>query len=532
MAFNSFSFLVFILVVFIVYFLMPGRLRWLVLLIASIVFYIFSTGWMVVYLAAATIITFFAAILLDKNNVKKAEWTAQDTGSISKQEKKERTSAINRRKKRILTLALVLVFSILGFMKYYDFLAVNISALFNRLALGITLPTYSLLLPLGISFFTFQSAGYVIDVSRGKVKAERSLARYALFVSFFPQIVQGPISRYDRLADQLYEPHDFDYTRAKFGLQLMLWGLFKKMVMADRLMIAVDTIFNNYKEYNGLIIFMGAAMYSLQVYCDFSGGIDIARGVAQVMGIDLPENFKRPFFATSVEDFWRRWHITLSSWMRDYVFYPLSLSKAFVKIGRSSRKRMGNYLGKLFPTFLATMITFTLVGVWHGPDWKFVAYGAYNGFLIFMGILIGPYLDNLIEKYHVRTQNFSWRFLKILGTFVLITIGRYFSRAESFWTAQNMMRWTVLKFNPWVFFDGTLLNLGLDGKDIAVVVLSILVLLVVSIFQESGVQLREKIAQQNLVFRWSLYLAAIFAVVLLGIYGSAYNNIDFIYEGF
>ena len=349
---------------------------------------------------------------------------------------------------------------------------------------------------------------------------------------FSPQIVQGPISRYDGLAHQLYEPHKFDYTRTKFGLQLMLWGIFKKMVMADRIMVAVDTIFGNYKQYNGIIIFMGAALYSLQVYCDFSGGIDVARGVAQVLGIDLPENFKRPFFATSIENFWRRWHITLSSWMRDYVFYPLSLSKAFVKIGRKSRERLGSYLGKLFPTFLATMITFTLVGVWHGPDWKFIAYGAYNGLLIFMGILTGPYLDKLIEKYKIRTQNFSWRFFKIIGTFILITIGRYFSRADSFWTAQNMMRWTVLKFNPWVFFDGTLLNLGLDAKDISVLLLSLLVLLVVGIFQESGVSLRERIAQQNLVFRWSLYLVAIFSVIILGIYGSAYHNIDFIYEGF
>ena len=304
------------------------------------------------------------------------------------------------------------------------------------------------------------------------------------------------------------------------------------MVIADRVAIAVNFIFENYKEYHGVIIFIGAALYSLQVFCDFSGGMAIARGVAQIVGINLPKNFKQPFFATSIEDFWRRWHITLGSWMRDYVLYPISLSKTFNRIGRISRKILGNKFGKQLPTFLAMLITFFLVGIWHGPDWKFIAYGLYNGVLIITGILIGPLLNRFINWARIKQDVFSWKLLMSGATFLLTTIGRYFSRAHNLWTAQNMLGWTFFHFNPWVLFDGTLLKLGLSIENILIIVISISLLLVVGLLHEKGVSIRQKISQQNLYFRWLIYIVAIFSTVIFGVYGLEYQTTDFIYRGF
>jgi D-alanyl-lipoteichoic acid acyltransferase DltB (MBOAT superfamily) len=432
---------------------------------------------MVIFLIFTTIVSFYAGILIEISNMKYQEQIAQEI-EITKERKINLLSENKKRKRAILSIALLFIFLLLGSMKYVDFFSENLNSLFLHLSIGVTLPIFRLLLPLGISFYTFQSAGYLIDISRGKIKADRNIAIYALFVSFFPQIVQGPISRYSYLAHQLYESHQFDYTRVKFGAQLILWGLFKKMVIADRIVAAVNTIFGNYKQLGGgFVTFIGAALYSFQVYCDFSGGINIAHGVSQIFGISLPENFKRPFFATSIEDFWRRWHITLSEWMRDYVFYPLSLSKSFAKLGRTSRKVFGNGLGKYIPTFIAQFITFLLVGIWHGADWKFVAYGAYNGILICMGILLGPLSNQIIDKLNIDTKNFSWRFYKICGTFFLVSIGRFFSHAESYSKAINMIKWTLFNFNPPIFFDGTLLKLGLDSKDLWLLAICISVML-------------------------------------------------------
>lgn len=417
-------------------------------------------------------------------------------------------------------------------MKYFNFFAANVNSFLNYVNIDQTIPLLNLILPLGISFYTFQSAGYLIDVYRGKIEPDRNLARFALFVSFFPQIVQGPISRYSELANQLFEFHEFDYTRAKFGAQLILWGLFKKMVIADRIAIAVDTVFNNYRDYSGITLFIGAVFYSLQVYCDFSGGIDIARGVAQILGIELTNNFKRPFFATSVADFWRRWHITLGDWARNYIFYPLSLSKSFARLGRVSRKFLGSYFGKLVPTFLAMLITFLMIGIWHGPSWKFVAYGLYNGILIFLGILIEPFVAKVIKKYQIRTNVFSWRLFNILLTFFLISIGRYFSRANGFMDALSMLKRTFTTLDFWVLYNGSLTQLGLSEKDVSLLVLAVLVLFVVGVYQERGFSIRQFISEQNLVFRWGVYFAAVISILVFGVYGIGYDVTNFIYMGF
>ncbi len=280
----------------------------------------------------------------------------------------------------------------------------------------------SWILPLGISFYTFQACGYLIDVYRGKIQPDQNLGKFALFVSFFPQMVQGPISRYDELANQLFSPKKFDLPRIQNALQLFFWGLFKKLVIADRVAILVNTIFDNQQEYKGLVLLLGSLMYCIQIYTDFSGGIDIARAVAEGLGITLTNNFARPFFANSIENFWRRWHITLSSWTRDYIFYPLSLSKSFAKMGRTTRKVFGNEIGKKIPTLLAMIITFLVIGIWHGPNWKFVVYGLYNGGLIITGMILEQPARNLISKMGIPTNVFIWKLFQVIGTLILLSL--------------------------------------------------------------------------------------------------------------
>lgn len=531
MIFTSSIFWIFLFIVLLVYFIIPKNSQWIVLLIASYVFYLFSGYGMVTFLLFTTTISFFAGILLEKINNNSKDYL-NNNKSLTREQRKEFKHIIERKKRIIIFISIMLIFSILGFLKYYNFFSLNLTTLSNKLSINLDLPSLQILLPLGISFYTFQSVGYIIDINRGKIKADKNFPKFALFLSYFPQIVQGPISRYDQLAKQLYESHPFNYDRVKFGFQLVLWGLFKKMVIADRLAIPVNNIFNNYLEYEGFSIFVGVLFFSFQMYCDFSGGIDIARGISEVMGINLVENFQRPFFSSSIDEYWRRWHITLGSWMREYVFYPLSLSKAFTKLGRSLRKTFGNYLGKILPTLIATIITFLAVGIWHGPNWKYVAFGLYYGILISAGIFLAPVRKSTLNKLKIKTDGFSWRLLNILFVFFATTIGRYFARADGIMQAGSMLKRTFSVYNPWVFFDGSLLKLGLSRHEYSIVFISILVLLLIEIFQENGVHIRTTIAKQNLLFRWSLYLAAIFTVLIFGIYGPEYVATDFIYQGF
>ena len=532
MSFTSGLFLIFLLVILILYFLVNKKNQWIVLLIASYIFYLASGMGMVFFLLFATLITFFTGIILEKSNNKlKLQLTSSDN-SLTKAQKKQYRKENKREKALILIISLILIFGVLGIIKYYNDVALRTTSLLHVFNIELSFPKINILLPLGISFFTFQSAGYIIDIHRGKIKADKNLAKFALFLSFFPQIVQGPISRYGQLAHQLYEPHSFEFKQVKFGFQLILWGFFKKLVIADRLAIAVNTIFTNFEGFSGLSIYFGILLFSFQIYCDFSGGMDIARGIADSMGINLEKNFERPFLSTSIENFWRRWHITLGSWMRDYVFYPVSISKGFLKLGRRSRKLFGNEIGKLIPSMIAMMITFLLVGIWHGPEWKYIAFGLYHGSLLSIGILVSPLYTNIIEKFKIKSTGKLWKFISILWVFFLTTVGRYFVLSDGFRHALWMLRRTISNVNLRFLTDGTLLKLGLAPEGLILVLIAIAFLITVEIFQERGIRFRKKISELNLVFRWSIYLIGIFVVLIFGIYGINYNPSDFIYRMF
>ena len=528
MAFVSAGFLAFVAVVAILYFIAPKQSRWIVLLVASYFFFWLNSEWLLAELFAQTFATWFCGRVMGGIDERAADAAA---GIDDKKMLRELKAATRMRKKRIMVIGVLINLGALLTLKYYNFFADNANALLTLL--GVELPSLGLIVPVGLSFYTLQAIAYLVDVQRGKVSADPSLPKFMLFMSYFPQILQGPIPRHQQLAAQLYEGHSFDYGRMCHGMQLMLWGFMKKMVIADRLAIPVNQIFNNYAYYDGLIVFLAAAGYGLQVYADFSGGIDIARGFSQVLGITLEDNFNQPYFSRSIEGFWRRWHITLGAFMRDYVFYPLSLSKAFARLGKRARKIFGSSVGKKIPPFIAMFIVYFCVGFWHGANWTYIAYGVWNGVFIMMGILLEDRYEKWKTALGIDGESMSWKLFQMFRTFVICSIGRYFSRAATIVAAGGMLRRTLIGWWDLSFItDGSLINLGLDVGNWIVLAAGVLVLLFVGIAHERGISLRERIDSQGIVARWVLYLGAIAIVLVFGIYGSGYDAAAFIYQQF
>lgn len=521
----SISFWLVVIVTLITYYLTPSKFRWAVLLFVSYYFYA-STGYKyTTYILITTISTYFSSLKIDQINTKKS--------GISKRNDKELYEKLHRNAKYYLLGTLVLNFGILLFLKYYQFPARILSMIGFESSIIKDWYALKIMLPLGISFYTFQAMGYLIDVFRNKYEATRHFGKFALFVSYFPQIIQGPISRFSDLYPQFEEKKSFDFNRMVSGLQLILWGLFKKIVIADRAAVVVNEVYGNYSEYTGIIIFFGALFYAIQIYGDFSGGIDIIKGVSEMFGIYLTDNFQRPYFARSVSDFWKRWHITLGSWMRDYVFYSLALSRRFGMMGRKLRKKLGNHIGKQGPAALASTIVFIIVGAWHGSSFKFIAYGIYNGVFVLSEPLLEPIYSKVRKFFGINNvESASFIGFQILRTLVITTMGRIFSRATTFRTSISMYAQMFKEWNPWVLFDQTLYKLGLDKPEMTVLFFALLLLFIISYAQENGIKIRVWLKNQPLVFRWILLMSLILFIVIYGYYGPGFSEQDFIYGGF
>lgn len=533
MTFVSLSFFIFVAVLVLLYYLVPKKLQWILLLAASYVFYWINSKWLVLLLFVTTAITYLTGLGIQKINDRSLAYLQAHEGALSREEKKNLKAQTKKAARRIMLLGVILVLCILLFLKYFNFFGANINSLFSLLNIGGQVPQLNLLVPMGISFYTLQAVSYIVDIYRGKVQADRNLAKFMLFMSFFPQIIQGPIARHNQLAHQLYESHKFDYQRLCFGAQLALWGIIKKLIISERLITPVNYIFDHFYEYTGPIVFLSVLLYGVQIYTDFSGGIDIARGVAQMLGIDLEENFKQPFFSTSIEDFWRRWHITMGSWMRDYVFYPLSLSKAFTNLSRKSRKLLGTFVGKRLPAFLSMFVVYFLVGFWHGPNWKYVFFGLYNGIFIMTSIILEGVYQKLRTVFHIEETAVTWRIFRVLRTIVIVSYGRFFTRADTWKRAVVMMLNTFENWKDISFlYNYELLSLGLDTANWLLVFAFIVLLFYVDYMHEKGVSFRVVFARQPLLFRWVIYIGAVLSVLIFGMYGPEYVAADFIYQQF
>lgn len=531
MSLISLQFIAFVGIITCLYFIIPKKFQWILLLIASFVFYIYG-GWKAFAYILVTILTqYFLAVYIDNINTDYNREISE--GNISGKEKTKLKKKYAAIKKKYVIAAVLINIGILCFVKYTNFMIDNVNGILDYVGKE-EIEHLDILVPLGISFYTFQSLGYVIDVYRGKQKAERNFFRFALFVSYFPSIIQGPIGRYGELADQLFAKHEFEYKRVMFGIQRMLWGYIKKLVIAERAAVIVNEVFNNYatKNYYGLTVFIAVFLYGIQIYADFSGGMDIVCGLSEVFGITLTENFKRPYMARSIAGFWQRWHITLGAWMRNYLFYPISLSSTFNKLGKKCKKYFGDKAGKVIPTSLASFIVFLIVGIWHGANWKYVIYGIYQAFFVSTGTLFEDLYAKMRSLLRVNVERKSWGIFQMLRTILIVTIGRYFSRADSAGQAFDLLKATFRGFNPWVLFDDSFYQLGLDRKNFEFMIISIFVLFVVDCMQERGIRLREIVARQNIIIRWTIYYAAVFTLIIFGMYGTGYDAASFIYQQF
>jgi alginate O-acetyltransferase complex protein AlgI len=523
MSFTTFEFFLFIAAAVIIYYVIPKKLQWIWLLIISYVYYAsydISTVWM---LLLTTYVTYRGGILLDRLNEQKPQ------DGISREEKKDFKKNIVRKKKKIVLAMVLIAFGMLGIMKYTNFMLGNIDAVLRLFGSGKQIGVLNLTLPLGISFYTFQSISYVVDVYRGKHKAQGNFFKHALFVSFFPQLLQGPIGRYERLGSQLYEGHSYNLKELQFGVQRILWGFFKKMVLADRVNAAVLLIFHNYWNYGGWYNVLGVLLYSIQLYADFSGGIDIVIGIAQMFGITMDENFRQPYFSRSISEFWRRWHITLGTWMKDYIFYPFSLSKSMAKFGKWSKKKFGNNVGKLLPVGLADILVFFVVGVWHGAAWKYIMYGIYNGVIVAGSGMLAPVYAKIQEKLHINPKKWWYQGFCIIRTFILVNIGFYFDMANDLRAANAMLVQTVTKAHISQLSMAAVKAVGLTSQDLLIVIAGCIIIFVVSLLKEKGINIRETIASYNIVIRWIIYIVFIMFIL---IYGSTSTTSDFIYANF
>ena len=526
MSITSFEFYIFAIALLIVYFLVPRKWQWVVLLIASFGFYATAGVKALILLALSIIVVYLAGLQIEKINVHTKEAIHSANSIETKRSIREIASAGRR---VACVSAVIVVLGIWAVLKFGDFFVQNINAILQWLRPEKLISTPSFILPLGISFYTFHAVGYLVDVYRGKYPAERNFFRFALFVSYFPHIIQGPFSRFDALGKTLFEEHRFSYDRLCKGCRRILWGLFKKLCVADKFGIAVEAIFTAQSPV-GLQVLSGAILYSIQIYADFSAYMDIVCGLSHIMGIELAENFNQPYFAKSIEEFWRRWHITLGQWFRDYVFYPISMSKPAMKLGKQARQKYGAKMGKLIPSYAALIFVWTATGLWHGANWTFVIWGWLNLAVIIFSMQFSDTYDRAKAKLHIRSESKGWQLYRIARTFLLVSIFRVFSRADTLSAAVGMIGKIFTNFgiasvrrHPHILFS------KMEKQDMVVAALSTCFILLVEILQETGKweSLKEKCP---IIVRNVIYVGLIFMLILFA--GTAKSMEGFLYANF
>ena len=501
MQFNSYDFVLFFPLVLLIYFVVPAKFRYIWLLISSYYFYM---GWNPKYailIAFSTIVTYVCGLILERANLIEDEKTKK------------------KRKKYCVATGLLINLAILFVFKYAGFTIESLNAIFAHINIKLIKLPFDIILPVGISFYTFQGLGYIIDVYRGDIKAEKNFAQYALFVSFFPQLVAGPIERSKNLITQLnglVQVKVWDTKRMANGAVLMLWGYFQKMVIADRVAILVNQVYDNYADYGAMAFILASVFFAIQIYCDFGSYSNIAIGAAEIMGVRLMENFNAPYLATSISNFWKRWHISLSTWFRDYLYIPLGGN-------RCSKGRK----------YFNIMVVFLTSGLWHGAAWNYVLWGGLHGLYQIVGDLLKPLKERYYRKFKINTTTKSFRLGQIIITFILVDFAWIFFRASSFSQAINMMQNALLHIDPWAIFDGSLYTWGLDAYEFWIATLSIVLLAIVDIVKvEKKSGLRDIFFRQSTPFRWIVYIGAICAIFLFGIYGPQFTAQEFIYFQF
>ncbi|MFR1518034.1 MAG: MBOAT family O-acyltransferase [Clostridia bacterium] len=515
MLFTSLEFIAFIALLFLVYYFVPIRFRWILLLVCSAVFYAFAGLSGFLFLGLTVVSTYGAGYFIGRIYGKQAAYL--DGKTLPREEKKAYKDRCKKQMRLFLVPCLIFNFGILALLKY--------------ILIGAGLFGKELILPMGISFYTFQTMGYLIDVYRGKAKAERNIFRLALFTSFFPLLVQGPISDYKYLTETLYTPAPYSAKNVLFGLERMLWGYFKKLVIADRLLAAVRILIGNPAEYTGAYALFGMALYAIQLYADFTGGIDITIGIAQVLGIRLQENFNRPYFSKNITEYWRRWHISLGEWFKEYLFYPISVAKPMLKLSKNARAKLGDAVGKRIPVYISTILVWLTTGIWHGRGWNFLVWGLGNCVII----LLSQELSPLYQKFHARFPALKatvwYRSFEILRTIFILSSLRMLDCYRNVPLTFRMFGGIFTQGNYADLIGGGFLKLGLSAWDYAIVGAGTVLIFTVSMLQRTG-SIREKLYRRPLPLQSAAVALLLLAVLIFGAYGIGYDSSQFIYNQF
>ncbi|MCL1789406.1 MAG: MBOAT family protein [Oscillospiraceae bacterium] len=513
MTFTSFEFMLFSGVVLVLYYAIPPKLQkqlqWIVLLIASGFFY-YLTGWLnPVYMSATIVTTYLASLFIGRflNKQERFLQKAKHESGFSKEEIKSYKKRNKNKRFLFLTVCLLINFGLLGVVK----------------VTGLAI--------LGVSFYVFRSMSYIIDVNRGKFEHQKNPLKFALFVSFFPLILQGPIIRYDETALALFGGNKFDFKKLSFGLQRILWGVFKKIIIADRLSVAVNTLCGDPGQYRGIYALLAMCFYAITLYADFSGGIDITIGIGETLGIPIAENFNSPFLSRNIFEYWRRWHITMGRWFREYLFYPLSVCKPMLKFGGFTRRRFGNF-GKKFPVYIVTMVTWFSTGIWHGVSPNFIVWGLLNGVVI----MISQELEPLYRRFNkfAFTKSFPYICFQIFRTFWLMCFIRSYDCYASVRTTALIHLSVLTDFQLGKFLSEGVSELGLKTSDYIVTGGGILVLLVACFIKQKTKRqhVRDWLSEKPMPLRFLVYGVLLFGVIIFGVYGFGFNARQFMYTQF
>lgn len=473
------------------YYALPKRGRWVVLLIASLAFCAVG-GWQTV--ASIVLVTCIA-------------WSAGL--SIEATQKEEKV-----RRKLLLSCTCIVLVVALAYVK--------LNALWKW-------STAWFVVPIGLSYYTLSVISYLVDVYRGRQEAERNPLHMLLFVAWFPKIIEGPIERYGKLAPQLIEGHQFEWVGFCHGMQLALWGYIKKMVIADRIAVLTTQAFEHHTLYGGLVMLLAAVLAAVQLYCDFSGCMDIAGGVSQMFGIRLEANFRQPFFSRSAAEFWRRWHITLGTWFKDYVYMPLTVSRPVMAAAKWARAHVGRMASRRVMQVIPLVVVWLLTGLWHGTGANYLVWGAWWGVIIICDVLFSKAYAGLAAHLHVDTSSGAWHAFQAVRTFMFFVIGRIITIPGNLAVTGQILLGVVADPRPWQLVDGTLLGMGLDATNLNLMVLFIGLVWAVDLLHERGVGIRAAIGSWPMPVREIVYVAGVMAVLVFGMYGPAYNASAFVY---
>ena len=518
MSFTTINFAVFMAVVFLAYYLLPRKAQPYILLIASYIFYGFASIMGLYFLLGITVITYLGGYLIAGVNDK--ETVALSVPDLDKPQKKEIKSLYQSKRKTIVIWIVVLLVAIVVGFKYTNFLIGNFYGIARLFDSSVTFDSLSIILPVGLSFYTFQSMGYVIDVYRGTAEAEKNFLHYALFVGYFPQLLQGPLGDYNRLSAQLLAEHDYDSTQAKYGIQRVMWGVFKKLVIANSISYGVDTAISGYYLYSGLVWVIIIIGYGIQLYADFSGYMDIACGCSQMLGITLDENFDSPYFSKSIAEFWRRWHMSLGTWFKNYVFYPVLRSDRLNNIRKKYRKAGKNYLSATIPNVLALLVTWLLIGCWHGASWSYILYGLFHGFFVIMDSVMSPIYTGWRERHQKLSDSRFFNCFRVIRTFVIVNIGYCIFRPNSLTVTGYIYTHTFSEINKSDIVDFVynyyyyIIAAGLGT----------IVLIFVDWYHYRHPEvggIREHIATLSTAKRTIIYVLMVLTIIFLGAYGDA-----------